>query len=120
MVSAVAFLALRITLSLIMGGTRRSFITIARVREAVGSPTFLNWTKTLTRFLSLEAVVQALTFACGILIVRALPKAEYALFTLANTLQAKLNLLAHNGIGSGITAIGGRVWKDHSRFGQLI
>jgi len=119
-VGAVAFLALRTTLSLIMGGTRSSFITIARVREAVGSPTFLNWTKTLTRFLSLEAVVQALTFACGILIVRALPKADYALFTVANTMQATMNLMADNGIGTGLIAIGGRVWQDRYRFGQLV
>jgi O-antigen/teichoic acid export membrane protein len=49
-----------------------------------------------------------------------LPKAEYALFTVANTMQATMNLMADNGIGSGITAIGGRVWQDRSRFGQLI
>ena len=103
-----------------MGGARIPIGTIARVRDAVRSPQLAGWTKTLTRFLTLEALIQCLTFACGILIVRALPKAEYALFTLANTLQATMNLMADNGIGSGITAIGGRVWKDHSRFGQLI
>src|ERR1043166_1979160 len=94
--------------------------TVTRVKDAVRSPQLLAWTKILTRFLSLEALVQGLTFACGILIVRALPKAEYALFTVANTMQATMNLMADNGIGSGITAIGGRVWQDPSRFGQLI
>lgn len=94
--------------------------TVTRVKDAVRSPQLLAWTKILTRFLSLEALVQGLTFACGILIVRALPKAEYALFTVANTMQATMNLMADNGIGSGITAIGGRVWQDRSRFGQLI
>jgi len=94
--------------------------TVARVRDAVRSPQLLSWTRILTRFLTLEALVQGLTFACGILIVRALPKAEYALFTVANTMQATMNLMADNGIGSGITAIGGRVWQDRFRFGQLI
>ena len=103
-----------------MEGVRIPLSSVARMRDAVRSPQVLNWTKTLTRFLSLEAVVQGLTFACGILIVRALPKAEYALFTVANTMQATMNLMADNGIGSGITAIGGRVWQDRSRFGQLI
>jgi len=103
-----------------MGGVRIPIGTVARVRDAVRSPQLADWTRTLTRFLTLEAVVQGLTFACGILIVRALPKADYALFTLANTMQATMNLMADNGIGSGITAIGGRVWKDRSRFGQLI
>src|SRR6185503_18662724 len=35
-------------------------------------------------------------------------------------MQATMNLMADNGIGSGITAIGGRVWQDKFRFGQLI
>jgi O-antigen/teichoic acid export membrane protein len=103
-----------------MEGVRIPLATVARVREVVRSPQVLSWTKTLTRFLSLEAVVQGLTFACGILIVRALPKADYALFTVANTMQATMNLMADNGIGSGITAIGGRIWQDRFRFGQLI
>ena len=103
-----------------MGGIRIPLATVTRVKEAVRSPQLLSWTKILTRFLSLEALVQGLTFACGILIVRALPKADYALFTLANTMQATMNLMADNGIGSGITAIGGRVWQDRFRFGQLI
>ena len=103
-----------------MGGTRISFSSVTRVKDAVGSPAFQSWTKTLTRFLSLEVVVQALTFACGILIVRALPKADYALFTVANTMQATMNLMADNGIGTGLIAIGGRVWQDRYRFGQLV
>ena len=103
-----------------MGGLRIPFATVERVRDVVRSPQLANWTRMLTRFLSLEALVQGLTFACGILIVRALPKADYALFTVANTMLATMNLMADNGIGSGITAIGGRVWQDRSRFGQLI
>src|ERR1041384_7716040 len=103
-----------------MGGVRIPLESVARVKDAVRSPQLISWTKILTRFLSLEALVQGLTFACGILIVRALPKADYALFTLANTMQATMNLMADNGIGSGITAIGGRVWQDRFRFGQLI
>src|SRR5688572_18668775 len=103
-----------------MGGVRVPLATVARVKDAVRSPQLLSWTKLLTRFLTLEALVQGLTFACGIIIVRALPKADYALFTVANTMQATINLMADNGIGSGITAIGGRVWQDRFRFGQLI
>ena len=103
-----------------MGGVRIPLATMMRVKDAVRSPQLLNWTKLLTRFLSLEAIVQGLTFACGILLVRVLPKADYALFTVANTMQATMNLMADNGIGSGITAIGGRVWQDRFRFGQLI
>jgi len=79
-----------------------------------------NWVGLLTRFLSLEVLIQALGFAAGVLLVRVLPKAEYAYFTIANTMQQTMNLLADNGISSGLTAIGGRVWNDRSRFGQLL
>lgn len=103
-----------------MGGLRIPITSVTRAKGVVRSPQLLNWTKLLTRFLSLEALVQGLTFACGILIVRALPKTDYALFTVANTMQATMNLMADNGIGSGITATGGRVWQDRFRFGQLI
>jgi O-antigen/teichoic acid export membrane protein len=103
-----------------MGGVRIPLGTVGRFRDAVRSPQMSNWTRLLTRFLSLEVLVQALTFACGILIVRALTKNDYALFTVANTMLATMNLLADNGIGSGISAIGGRVWGDRFRFGQLI
>jgi len=79
-----------------------------------------DWTRLLARFLSLEVLIQGLSFASGILLVRALLKAEYAFFTIANTMQHTMNLLADNGISSGLTAIGGRVWNDRSRFGQLL
>src|SRR5262245_36353290 len=84
------------------------------------SPRLKIWTGLLTRFLSLEALVQTVGFAAGVLLVRVLPKAEYAYFTIANTMQQTMNLLADNGISSGLTAIGGRVWNDRSRFGQLL
>lgn len=83
-------------------------------------PHLKNWAGLLTRFLSLEVLIQGLGFAAGVLLVRVLPKAEYAYFTIANTMQQTMNLLADNGISSGLTAIGGRVWSDRSRFGQLL
>lgn len=74
----------------------------------------------LARFFTWEILIQGVTFAAGVLLVRVLPKAEYAYFTIANTLQQTMNTLADNGIGSGLTAIGGRVWDNRSRFGQLL
>ncbi|HMJ88630.1 MAG TPA: hypothetical protein VK530_02380 [Candidatus Acidoferrum sp.] len=79
-----------------------------------------NWAGLLTRFLSFELLIQGLGFASSVLLVRALPKADYAYFTIANTMQQTMNVLADNGISSGLTAIGGRVWDDRSRFGQLL
>ena len=67
-----------------------------------------------------QGVVQLLGFTSGILLVRWLPQHEYAYFTIANAMQATLNMLADIGISVGLISIGGRVWQDRHRFGQLI
>lgn len=103
-----------------MEGARIAVKSPSRFREALLSPRLVSWAKLLTRFLSFEVIVQALSFASGVFLVRVLPKTEYGLFTIANTMQQTMNLLADNGISSGLTAIGGRVWNDRFRFGQLL
>src|SRR5947207_13244660 len=67
-----------------------------------------------------QAVVQIIAFSSGILLVRWLPQREYAYFTIANAMQATLCLLADIGISTGLISIGGRVWQDRHRFGELI
>jgi hypothetical protein len=45
---------------------------------------------------------------------------EYGLFTVANTMQGTMNVLADVGISIGLISIGGRVWQDSHRFGELV
>jgi O-antigen/teichoic acid export membrane protein len=71
-------------------------------------------------FAGVQAMVQFIGFLSGILIVRTLEQREYAYFTIANTMQGTLNLLADIGISVGLVSIGGRVWNDRPRFSQLI
>lgn len=71
-------------------------------------------------FALIQAIVQIIGFMSGILIVRTLEQREYAYFTIANTMQGTINLLADIGISVGLVSIGGRVWQDRNRFGQLI
>jgi O-antigen/teichoic acid export membrane protein len=71
-------------------------------------------------FAIIQAVVQAVGFLSGILLVRTLEQREYAYFTIANTMQGTINLLADIGISVGLVSIGGRVWQDRRRFGELI
>ena len=72
------------------------------------------------QFASVQVIVQVIGFASGILIVSRLEQAEYAYFTIANTMQGTINVLADIGISIGLVSIGGRVWQDSARFGQLI
>jgi O-antigen/teichoic acid export membrane protein len=71
-------------------------------------------------FISVQVLVQLLGFASGILLVRSLDQREYAYFTIAYTMQGTINVLADIGISIGLVSIGGRVWHDSHRFGQLI
>ena len=78
------------------------------------------WAARVVRFSSLQAIVQLLLALAGLLVVRYLPKSEYALFAIANSIQVACTQLADLGIGIGVRSIGGRVWQDRSRFGQLV
>jgi O-antigen/teichoic acid export membrane protein len=71
-------------------------------------------------FAVVQAIVQVVGFLSGILLIRYLDQREYAYFTIANTMQGTLNILADIGISVGLVSIGGRVWQDRNRFGQLI
>ena len=71
-------------------------------------------------FAFVQAVVQIVGFLSGILLIRYLDQREYAYFTIANTMQGTLNVLADIGISIGVVSIGGRVWHDPHRFGQLV
>ncbi len=71
-------------------------------------------------FAAIQAIVQIIGFGSGIILVRTMAQREYAYFTIANTMQATINLLADIGISVGLVSIGGRVWQDRHRFGQLI
>ena len=83
-------------------------------------PRAAHWGKALSKFVVVQLVVQAVNLASGILLVRTLSQAEYAYFTIANAMLSTMNILADSGIGVGVSAIGGRVWREPRRFGQLI
>jgi O-antigen/teichoic acid export membrane protein len=76
--------------------------------------------RVLGSFAFAQAAVQLIGFLSGIVLVRHLSRDEYAYFTIANTMQGTINVLADIGISIGLVSIGGRVWQDRGRFGQLI
>ena len=71
-------------------------------------------------FATVQVVVQLIGFLSGILVVRQLDQREYAYFTIANTMQGTINVLADIGISIGLVSIGGRVWQNRGRFSELI
>jgi O-antigen/teichoic acid export membrane protein len=79
-----------------------------------------HWGKLLAKFVSVQIFVQAVGLVSGILLIRNLSQTEYAYFTIANSMQAMLILLADVGVSSALSGIGGKVWQDKARFGALI
>ena len=61
-------------------------------------------------FVTVQVIVQLVGFLSGILLIRTLEQREYAFFTIANTMQGTLNLLADVGVSVGLVSIGGRGW----------
>ena len=80
----------------------------------------LHRAKVVGNFAFVQGVVQLIGFGSGILLVRWLDQREYAYFTIANTMQGTISLLADIGVSVGLVSIGGRVWHDRHRFGELI
>jgi O-antigen/teichoic acid export membrane protein len=80
----------------------------------------LHRARVVGKFAIVQGIVQMVGFLSGILLIRHLDQREYAYFTIANTMQGTLNTLADIGISVGLVSIGGRVWQDRNRFGQLI
>lgn len=67
-----------------------------------------------------EIIVKILGLVSGILVIRLLPKSEYAFYTLANTMLGTMVVLADGGISSGTMAQGGKVWQDKVRLGIVL
>jgi O-antigen/teichoic acid export membrane protein len=80
----------------------------------------VDWSIRIARFGVIQGLVQLLLGIAGLLIVRSLSKSEYALFAIANSMQVACTQLADLGVGIGVRSIGGRVWQDRWRFGQLL
>src|SRR5207245_5426918 len=74
----------------------------------------------MASYAPVQVTVQLIAVTTGILLVCSLTQHDYAFYTIANAMQAALMLLADIGISVGLISIGGRVWQDRHRFGELI
>ena len=94
--------------------------TPAGSTAAIRRAWFLTWTGRVAEFGFVQVWVQMLIGVAGIIIVRTMAKEQYALYAITNQMQTACNVLADLGIGIGVRSIGGRVWNDRARFGELV
>ena len=73
----------------------------------------------MTEYASVQALVQLGLALAGLLIVRTLPKPDYALFAAANAMLVICTALADTGLSMGLLSLGGRVWQDPARYHHL-
>lgn len=94
--------------------------TLIKLKQHPKYNTVVNWGKLISITGSAQIIVQAVGFACGILIIRLLPVQEYAFYTLANTMLGTMTVLADGGISTGVMAQGGKVWQDKEKLGAVL
>ncbi|WP_461786429.1 lipopolysaccharide biosynthesis protein [Prosthecobacter sp.] len=67
-----------------------------------------------------QALCQLLNGLAAFLLIRMLPKDQYAWFTIATAMAAVLNALSEGGIGTAVLSVGGKVWQDRPRLSALV
>lgn len=81
------------------------------------------WRRRVALFASVagnQGICQLLTGLTGFLLVRVLPKEQYAWFTITSTLQAVLSALSDGGVATALMSIGGKVWQDQPRLSAVV
>ena len=69
---------------------------------------------------SAQLIVQATSFACGILVIRMLSTQEYALYTIANAVLGTMAVLNDGGITTGAMSESAKAWPDRERLGSVL
>jgi O-antigen/teichoic acid export membrane protein len=80
----------------------------------------IEWVRLFVSYSVVQAMAQGLGFLAGILVVRTLPREEYAYFLIVNTIGPIMNLLSDNGVTNSLSAVGGKFWQDDGRMGSLV
>jgi len=74
----------------------------------------------LAPFIGFELLVQAISLGAGLMIVRTLPKSEYAVFIVAFAMQSSISVLADSGLAGALMAVGGKLFHERSQLGKAI
>ncbi|MEO7310413.1 MAG: polysaccharide biosynthesis protein [Chitinophagaceae bacterium] len=95
----------------------------ALVQKLYANPKYIKifeWGKLVSITGISQVTIQAISLISGILIIRLLPTAEYALYTLANTMLGTMTILTDGGIALGVMSQGGKVWQDREKLGSVV
>src|SRR5690606_6584177 len=89
-------------------------------REFIGDINFSEWLSPVLKVFSSQVLLQIIGFGISILLIRQMPKEDYAIYTIFISLLAILNILSDSGIVLGFNALGGKIWNDEKKFASLL
>jgi len=75
-------------------------ISLSRTRESISQ--LWRWFPRLTGLMSMEAIVQIVSILTSILVIRFLPKQDYAWYSIGNSLQGSLAIFSLTGVSTGL------------------
>lgn len=80
----------------------------------------LRWVHVLSGFTLVQVLILLLQATIGLLLVRSLPRTEYAWFTLANSISTSLLIMVTNGLGIGLNGLSSGIWQNAEEYGSLL
>jgi O-antigen/teichoic acid export membrane protein len=83
-------------------------------------PQMNKWIKPVSQVLGSQLLLQALGFGLSIILVRTMPKQEYAVYTVLISIQGLLTVLSNSGLITGFMSIAGKIWTDEHKLSSLI
>lgn len=78
------------------------------------------WSKMFAIVGGAQTIIQALGLLSGLIIIRFLPKQEYALYTIANSILGAMCVLSDGGISTAILALGAKNWQDRAKLSAIL
>ncbi len=93
---------------------------MARLLSHILRPKRTQWLKLLVITSGGQVAVQAVTFVCGLAVIRLISVEEYAFYTLATTMLGAMGVIADGGVSSGVMLQAGKVWRDKEKLAGVI
>lgn len=86
----------------------------------IWTPKSQKWLKLLSVTGGGQIVVQAVTFLCGLVVIRLISVEQYAFYTLAITMLGAMGIIADGGVSAGVMVQGGKCWREKARLAGVI
>ncbi|SIS42725.1 Membrane protein involved in the export of O-antigen and teichoic acid [Zobellia uliginosa] len=91
-------------------------LTNSRIKSLLPKPLV----KAIGQVFSAQILFQIMGLVISLVLVRNLPKSEYALYTVLMAVSGMLSIISNSGIMIGFKKIGSQIWDDSIAFSELI